>query len=129
MNMFEVATRKKLRFETPAGMITVEDLWDLPLDGKRLSLDSLAVALHKKVNDDSAVSFVSKKTVDETDTKLRFDIVLHILSIKLAERDQRKEAADRAQKKQRIAEILDQKREQALVNKSEEELLQMLAEL
>jgi hypothetical protein len=31
MNIFEQATRAKIRFSTPVGMLSVEDLWDLPL--------------------------------------------------------------------------------------------------
>ena len=33
--MFEQAARLKLRFETSRGLLSVEDLWDLPLTSAR----------------------------------------------------------------------------------------------
>ena len=40
MNIFEQATRAKIRYHSPNGLIGVEDLWDLPLT----SLNSVANA-------------------------------------------------------------------------------------
>lgn len=31
ISIFEQASRQKLRFETSAGKLSIEDLWDLPL--------------------------------------------------------------------------------------------------
>ena len=126
MDIFEIASRKKLRFQTPSGAITTEDLWDLPLEGKHLSLDKIAVDLHRQMNDGTAVSFVSQKSAVAEDLKLRFDIVKHVIDSKIAAREANQEAAKRASMKKQIAEALQQKREQSLLHKSEEELLAML---
>ena len=81
MSIFEKAAREKLRFSTVNGLISVEDLWDLPLEGKRLNLDSIAIELNKQLQDESNQSFVAKKTAGNEATVLRFEIVKHIISV------------------------------------------------
>ena len=50
MNLFEIASRNKLRVPTTKGDLTVEQLWDLPLKSANgLSLDSIAIALNKQL--------------------------------------------------------------------------------
>lgn len=59
--MFQQATRLKLRFSTSQGQLTVEDLWDIPLTSTRnASLDSIAIDLHIQAKGASdIVSFVT----------------------------------------------------------------------
>ena len=62
MNIFEQATRAKLRFSTPNGMVSTEDLWDLPLtslNSKRANLDDIARTLDAELKSTASVSFVS----------------------------------------------------------------------
>lgn len=129
MNMFEQASKTKLRIATPSGLISVEDLWDLPLEGKRLSLDSIAIDLNKKLTDSSNQSFVSKKSTVDTEVALAFEIVKHIIEVKVKERDERLAAAEKKVVKEKVLQALAQKREQSLNEKSEEELLEMLKQL
>lgn len=46
--LFELATRQKLRFASPKGLLTVEDLWDLPMTGNT-SLDSVSKLANRDV--------------------------------------------------------------------------------
>lgn len=122
--MFEQASRLKLRFESPKGYLSHEDLWDLSLS----TLDRVAIDLHHQVQD-TAVSFVdAARKVDKT-TQLRFDIVKHVIDVKLKERDEAAEAKSRADKKQKLLEIISRKEDAALETSSVEELRQLLASL
>lgn len=94
MDIFAQATRVKLTFDTPNGIIDVSDLWDLPLTSAkgRASLDDLAVTLHKQIeNSGTPVSFVEPSKKADPKVKLRFDCVKFVLDTKIAER---KAAAD-----------------------------------
>lgn len=131
--MFDIATRNKLRVATQVGHISVEDLWDLPLtsNGRSLNLDDIAIELNKQVKATAdQVSFVNP-TKDATNESLllAFDIVKHIISVKVAERDAaavRKELHD---KKQRILSLIDQKKNEKLAEKTVEELEAMVGAL
>ena len=59
--MFEKATRRKLRFTSAAGLLSTEDLWDLPLTSAtgKANLDDIAKALNRRLKDAEEVSFVA----------------------------------------------------------------------
>lgn len=128
--MFEAASRMKLRFDSPRGLIAVEDLWDLPLtanlgsNGSRANLDSIAIALHKLTKDATdTVSFVNpSESKDQSELLLKFGLVKHIIAVRVRERDELKQASDRREKKQRLLELIAQKEDQSLAEKSIEEL-------
>lgn len=129
MNIFEQATRAKLRFTTPNGMLGVEDLWDLPLVSRRANLanlDDIARYLDAELKSSASVSFVKEVSETNAATKLAFDVVLHIINVKLAEQKAASLAADNREKKQRIMAIIEQKQAEALSASSIEDLQQML---
>jgi hypothetical protein len=126
MNIFEQATRAKLRFTTPNGMLGIEDLWDLPLTSRRANLDDIARYLDAELKSSAAVSFVKEVSETNAATKLAFDVVLHIINVKLAEQKAASLAADNREKKQRIMAIIEQKQAEALSASSIEDLQQML---
>lgn len=119
-NMFELATRQKLRFRAQNGMISVEDLWDLPLS----QLDDIAKKLRRKINE-SEESFVEKNTSNE-ELELSFNIAKHIISVKLAEREERATAQQRKERRQILEAALERKQNAALENMTEEQLQQEL---
>ena len=127
--MFEKATRLRLRFDTQRGSISVEDLWCLPLTGS-VSLDGIAIGLHKRLREtETSVSFVKPAEPDSEELQLRFDIVKHILDVRVKERDDAKTASERAGKKQQLLEILARKQNAELEGKTAEELTAMINSL
>lgn len=129
MEMFELASRSKVRYQTPQGLLSVEDLWDLPLTSAkdtRASLDAIAVDLHRQIKDAAdTVSFVTPSTADASLAKLhlRFEIVKHVIQVRVAERDALKEQSDRREKKARLLELIARKQDQELEEKSVDELM------
>ena len=126
MSIFEQGTRAKLRFTTPNGMLGIEDLWDLPLTSRRANLDDIARYLDAELKSSASVSFVKEVSETHAATKLAFEIVLHIINVKLAEQKAASLAADNREKKQRIMTIIEQKQAEALSASSIEDLQQML---
>jgi hypothetical protein len=127
MNIFEQASRSKLRVASEAGLLTVEQLWDLPLEGKsKVTLDKLAVAAHAKLQEQPKVSFVSEKTKEDTAAQLEFDILIHIIENRKATQDAAKKAMETKQSNARIRELIARKKDSELEGKSIEELEAML---
>ena len=123
-NIFEMATRNKSRFPYK-GMISVEDLWDL----NQTQLDSIYKALNKEVKANQEDSLMFSQTQTDLDLQAKIEIVRHIYVTKEQDAARRAAAAENAEKKRRILEILEQKQEDSLKNKSEDELLKMLNEI
>ena len=80
-NIFEIATREKIRFETSRGEIGVEELWDVPLTSKnQFDLDNIAKAVNKKIKDQEEESFVKVKSAESNTLKLKLEVVKRALS-------------------------------------------------
>lgn len=123
MDMFEVATREKYRFPYK-GMISVEDLWDL----NATQLDGVYKALSKEVKVQGEDSLMAETTIDK-DLTNKIEIVKHIFTVKQNEAEARKVAAENKRKRERIAEVLAQKEDEALRNMSADELKQLMANM
>jgi hypothetical protein len=129
-NIFERASRRPLRFVSPKGVITVEDLWALSGPGALNTLDAIAVQLYKKLQAaDTGVSFRNKKAkpADEDD-QLAFEIVTHILATREAEAETAAKAREKAENNQKIMALIARKKEGELEGKSVEELEKLLIE-
>jgi hypothetical protein len=128
MSIFEKASQVKLRFLSGKGVMTTEDLWDLKLE----DLDRMAVALRKEVKESEEESFIkttsAKSKVAET-TELKFEIVKHIITVKLAEKEARALAAEKRAKRAQLIELIGKKEITALESKSIDDLKKELAEL
>jgi hypothetical protein len=129
--MFEKASRLKVRFDTGKGQLTIEDLWDLPLTSNtgRVNLDDIAIGLNKQLKNDDDVSFVVKDRKSDSVVQLKFDIIKHIIEVRLAENEANAKARQNAEQKQRILQLIADKQDEALKGKSLEELHTMITEL
>lgn len=127
--MFQKATRKKIRFESPQGLLSVEDLWDLPLTATRgANLDDIAKGLFRQVKEAEIVSFVNKTNPDDT-TQLKFDLVKHIIEVRLADAQLAADAKANKEKKQNILAIIAQKENEHLAGSSLDDLRKMAESL
>lgn len=126
--MFEKANRLKLRYDSNVGQLMTEDLWDLPLRGKA-SLDMIAKRLNKEVKVVDEESFVDAKTKTDSVLELKFEIVKYIISVKLKEERDRKNAAETKEKKERLLGILANREVKEEEEKSTEEIKKLISEL
>lgn len=123
-NIFEYATRNKVRFSF-RGLISVEDLWDLSLT----NLDSIYKELNKQSKQSEEESLLNIKTKEDEFLNVQIEIVKHIVSVKLAEKEAREKASAKKAQKQKIMSIMAAKQDEALQNSSIDELQKMLDEL
>lgn len=119
--MFEIATRNKFRFPYK-GMISVEDLWDLPLT----ALDSIYKTLNKQVKQDKEDSLLETRSKESEVVELQIAIVKYIVSTKQIEAAAKIAAKENADKRRRIMEIMANKQDEELMSKTVEELQKML---
>lgn len=122
-NIFEQASRRKLKFSTAQGLINVEDLWDLPLTarGAVVSLDAIAVELDDKLQTGKK-SFVVETKKENALLQLKFDIVKHVIDTKLAEKAAEEDKAEKAERKRQLAAVLVKRQTEHLEAMSEEDI-------
>ncbi len=132
MSIFQQASRAKLRFATQLGQLSTEDLWELPLtSAKGVSLKSIATDLQKQITAQpmKELDFFDLPEATDSILQLRFDIIKHIVTTRVAEsRDKSAEAAKETKRAQLQA-LINDKLQDELKNKSVEELQAELASL
>ena len=120
--MYKQATQLQLRFLTPYGQLSVEQLWDLKLQ----DLDTLAVELEKLCEESNTKSFLVKKSEENKTAKLRFDVVLDILTTKVEEAAALADAQGVKEYNQKILGLIASKQDEELAGKSVKDLEKML---
>lgn len=123
-NMFEVATREKMRFPFK-GMISVEDLWDLSVQ----NLDKVFKTLNSQRKEAQEESLLNTKSFEDERLETQIEIVKYIVNVKLEERAAMVKAAENKEKKQKIMALMAKKDDEAMENMSKEELQKLLDEL
>lgn len=129
MNIFERASRNKLRFDSRVGPLTVEQLWDLPLvSGKgTLSLNEVGMLVQRAIKSVETESLVeTRPNVEAIQLELRLDIIKHVIASKQADAEATAKRAANIEKRSKLLNALADAENRELAGKSREELLKEL---
>lgn len=123
--MFEKAVRMKLRLSSSKGLLSVEDLWDLPL----AELNKIAKDLNKQLKNAEEEDFLKVSSKEDERLKFAFDVVLHVLNTLKDEKEARDNLAKKKKEKEKLLALLEEKQEESLKDLSVEELKKRIEEL
>lgn len=131
INIFEYATRNKLRFASIRGELSVEHLWDVPLRSRdEFNLNVLAKSASKALKDIAEENFVeTTKTAAHARSEAALSVVKYIIDTKLAEEATAKDRAAKKLEKEKLLAILAEKQDGKLSELSAEELQKRIAAL
>lgn len=124
INVFEKASREKTRFNYQ-GIISVEDLWDLPVT----KLDIIYGNLESELDRLPKKSLLSNSSSQREDIEFKQAIVKHIVEVKLAESEQATLEKVNSDKKKMLLDILAKKQQSDYENMSTEELKALIETL
>jgi len=127
-NIFEEGTRRNLGFSTVRGTIGISDLWQLPLQKGPINLDAIAIECDSELKKET-VSFVTATTTANHIKQLKFDIVKHIIDVKIAEADEQTRLIAKQAKREQLLSLIADKQHTELSQKSIDELTAELAAL
>lgn len=131
MKLFEIASRKKYRFDSVKGELTVEQLWDLPLTSRTaFDLDNVARHINAELLSVSEGSFV-QTTVNPRKFELeeKLELVKHVIKVRIEENAAKLAAAARKDEIRKLEDILSRKKDDALGAMAPEEIEKRLNEL
>lgn len=124
--------RNKVRFATPNGVLSAEDLWDLPLTSTtgRTNLNDIARGLDEQINSSTERSFVaSLSNRIDPNAQAAFEVVIDVIKTREAEAEANRNAQAKAARKQELLEALKNRENADLAGKSSEELRAMIEQL
>lgn len=125
-NIFKLAAKQKLRFQTTKGPLSVEQLFDLPLDSQsRPSLNQLYIQLSEEVKAAETRGLMETTRKSDVNT-LRLQIVEAVFNEKRADNAAKSAELSESQKRAHIKQLIAQKKDEELAGKTVEELEAML---
>jgi len=130
-NLFEYATRNKIRFQSTRGELSVEQLWDVPLRSQDdFNLNAIAKAASKALKEISEENFIeTTKTAEHRRREMSLEVVKYVIEAKLADETAAEKRAANKLEKEKLLEILAEKQAGKLSALSEAELKKRIAAL
>lgn len=134
INIFEYATKNKLRFKSSRGELTVEQLWDVPLRSKNgddgFDLNMVAKSVNAELKEVSEESFVeTTKTAHHARLEMALDVVKYVIDAKLDAETRAKKRSENKLEKEKLMSILAEKQTGKLSELTEKELQRRIAAL
>ncbi len=131
VNVFFIASRRKLRFPSTKGDLMVEQLWDLPLVSKSgTDLNTIAQAVSRELKGMEEESFVEvRPNPRRGDLEVMLEIVKAVITTKQAENKAATEQAAKESLRNRLRDAIEAKEEQQLGEMSIGDLKAQLAAL
>lgn len=130
MSIYKQAVKKKFRFTTSKGELTVEDLFKLPLNSdKNPSLESVAQEIYKTLKSRTEVSFTSTavNSAEYDELTVKLELVKDIIADRVAEAEAASNARKAAEQRQRLLALRDRKVNEKLEDMTLEEIDALLA--
>ena len=132
-DLFKKATKQNVVYPTTKGVLTLNDLWNIPLESKSptaVTLDSILVSLDTELRKEKAsTSFINKSSTSTASVKqLAFDVAHEILVERLEDKKANETRLAENQRKARIKELIVEKKEDNLKNLSLEELEKLVSQ-
>ena len=135
-DIFEYAARHKLRYPSYAGLLTTEQLFDIPLEdtskggAPKANLDDTAKAINTELKAYAEESFVrSGKSPKEAKLRAALEVVKYVIGYKQEQEKLKADKAARATKRAALLEAYEAKQKADLGAMSSEDLLVQLAAL
>lgn len=130
-NLFITASRKKFRFASERGDLTVENLWDLPLTSKNgFNLNAVAIGVNAELKGLAEESFVETSTNPRRkDLENMLDLIKYVISVKQEEAKAATERVAKQELKRKLREAIEAKEGEALQSASLDDLKAQLAAL
>jgi hypothetical protein len=130
-NIFEYATRNKIRFQSSKGLLSVEQLWEVPLRSKDdFNLNELAKNANRDLKMASEESFVeTARTPAHTRLEVTFELVKHVIAAKIEDEKAARTRAENKIKKDKLLAVLAEKQDGKLSELSIQELQKQIAAL
>lgn len=121
MENYKLASRSKLRFQSSFGSLSMEQLWTL----ETAELDKMAVLLDTQIEKSDTKSYLTPKTAENDELKLKRDIVVDILKTLVAEQEALTNAIEIKKHNQKIDKLIAAKQD-AVLKDMDVEALQKL---
>jgi hypothetical protein len=124
-DLFFNAVKNKYRYPSKRGNLTTEQLFDLSFE----SLDEIYSELTALLDQMPKKSLLAQRSNADEELREKVEVVEAVFVYKTDLRNKAKNMEAKRQQKQKLIDLLEKKKEKALENLSEEELLKKLAEL
>ena len=108
-NLFIESSRNKDRFPSSQGLLTIEDLWDLPLettDPRRTSLESIGSIFSIEITKRSSAFSIRERVNANETLERKFDIIKYIIDVKLEEQKAKEKETTNKNRISELTEIL-----------------------